>query len=302
MRDGGAVRNPNSKKRKSNAINSNVLALLILSLCLAAGCQQKNTTGGKPTGQASQSGNSNQATQQALDKGDLKLLYQPRQTPKAGSSVASDPQVLEQIIANLNDKIALPWDITISFQNCDGPDAYYDPETHSITMCYQLIDEYDVLFGHKIKDKAKLENAVRGAVASTFFHELGHGLVDAWKLPVTGKEEDAVDQLSTLVLINNTNNGEQMALDGALSFQLYADLGRGETKIFWDEHSLDEQRFYDTICLIYGHAPDKYSYLVRNGTLPEERAELCREDYLKVDRAWRQLLSPYLKLPPGAGD
>jgi hypothetical protein len=122
-------------------------------------------------------------------------------------------------------------------------------------------------------------------------------LVDAWKLPITGKEEDAVDQLSTLVLINNTTTGEQMALDGAITFQLYADLERGQKKIYWDEHSLDEQRFYDTICLIYGHAPDKFAYLVKDGTLPEERAELCREDYPRVARAWRQLLSPYLKHP-----
>jgi hypothetical protein len=239
-------------------------------------------------------------TQSAIDKGDLKLRYQPRKTPKPGSTVASNPEALKQIVANLNDRIALPWDITIAFQDCDEPDAHYDPEAHSVVICYQLIDEYYDLFAHKIKDKAKLDDAVRGAVASTFFHELGHGLVDAWKLPVTGKEEDAVDQLSTLVLINNTKNGEQMALDGAISFQLYADLERGETKIYWDEHSLDEQRFYDTICLIYGHAPDKYSYLVTNGTLPEERAEVCREEYPKVASAWRQLLSPYLNHSPEA--
>jgi hypothetical protein len=103
-----------------------------------------------------------------------------------------------------------------------------------------------LLFGRKIKDKAKLDDAVRGAVAATFFHELGHGLVDAWKLPITGREEDAVDQLSALVLIHNTNHGEQMALDGAMSFKLNADLDRGQTKIYWDEHSLDEQRFYDS--------------------------------------------------------
>ena len=121
--------------------------------------------------------------------------------------------------------------------------------------------------------------------------------MDAWKLPITGREEDAVDQLSALVLIHNTNNGEQMALDGAMSFKLYADLDRGQTKIYWDEHSLDEQRFYDTICLIYGHAPDKYSYFINDGTLPEQRAELCREDYARVESAWHKLLSPFFKHP-----
>ena len=38
-----------------------------------------------------------------------------------------------------------------------------------------------------------------------------------------------------------------------------------------DPHSLDEQRFYDTICLLYGHNPDKYEYLIKNGTLPMNR-------------------------------
>ena len=68
-----------------------------------------------------------------------------------------------------------------------------------------------------------------------------------------------------------------------------------QAKDLLDEHSLDEQRFFDTICLVYGHDEEKYAYLVENGTLPEERALFCSEDYEKVNRAWRQLLAPYLK-------
>jgi hypothetical protein len=41
-----------------------------------------------------------------------------------------------------------------------------------------------------------------------------------------------VDQLSTLVLIEGTEDGEQMALEGALSFKLYADLSKNEEKFF----------------------------------------------------------------------
>jgi hypothetical protein len=183
----------------------------------------------------------------------------------------------------------------VSFEDCEEPDAYYDPETHSITLCHQLVDVYYILFGKKVKDKTKLDNAVKAATAATFFHELGHGLVDAWKIPTTGREEDAVDQLSTLVLIEATEDGEQMALEGALTFKLYADLTRNEEKILWDEHSLDEQRFFDTICLVYGHDEDKHANLVEKGILPDERAALCTEDYERVSRSWHQLLAPYLK-------
>jgi len=254
-----------------------------------------------PTNQGVRSDQNPSKSGLAEDKGDLKLNYQPRKNVDAliaSQSVGTNSQAIEQVIANLNERVALPWDIVISFEDCESPDASYDPETRGLRICYQLIDEYYDLFARKLKDKARLDDAVRGAVASTFFHELGHALVDAWQLPITGKEEDAVDQLSTLVLINHTDKGEQMALDGAVTFALYAELDKNQKKLFWDEHSLDEQRFFDNICLIYGHNREKFAYLVSDGILPEERAELCSQDYPRVARSWRTLLSPYLKKPP----
>ena len=276
-----------------------VLLLGVLG-CASSGCRQA-----KPISTPTANGPNKKTNQIVEDQGELRLRYQPpqetstSQTPRARSS----PQAVEKLIAELNQhliaelnqRLILPFDIDVLLEDCEQPDAYYDPETHQIFLCYQLVDEYYVLFAKKIKDKTKLDDAVTAATAATFFHELGHGLVDAWKVPITGREEDAVDQLSTLVLIEATEDGEQMALDGALAFKLYADLASGEKKIYWDEHSLDEQRFFDTICLVYGHDDEKFAYLVDNGTLPEERASLCSQDYNRVKGAWQQLLGPYLK-------
>jgi len=279
-----------------NPKTANQLLLLLLpiicSVCVASCRINGSTQSSLPT---NENASSDKSKIDPGDYGDLKLSYKPRKNGSTVHTVGSDQQALSQVIANLNDKIALPRDIVVSFEDCDSPDAFYDTDSRQLTMCYQLIDEYYDLFGRKLKDKTKLDNAVRGAVASAFFHELGHGLVDVWKLPITGKEEDAVDQLSTLILMNDTANGEQMALDGAFCFKLYADLDRGQKKTFWDEHSLDEQRFYDSICLIYGRDPDKYAYLVKDHMLPEERAELCREVYPKIASSWYQLLRPYIK-------
>jgi len=278
--------------------------ILLISVVLSAssGCR-RGSPGTAQNGSTNQTANS-QAPETtgpaAEDKGDLRLRYQARKNPSAltaSHKVGSNSQALEKLISELNQRISLPFDMVISFEDCEAPDAFYDPETHQVTLCYQLIDDYYALFGRKIKDKTKLDNAVKAATAATFFHEFGHGLVDAWKIPITGREEDAVDQLSTLVLILGTDDGEHMALEGALSFKLYADLEKGP-KIYWDEHSLDEQRYFDTICLVYGHDEKKFAYLVDNGTLPEERAAFCTEDYEKVSNSWRQLLGPYLKQPP----
>ena len=282
------------------------VTLLLLLLCLAAACR-KDAAGG---GAQADGTNRNVAPSPlqaevagaaSIDKGDLKLRYQPRKNFSADNAshrVGSNQQALEKVITTLNERLALPFDITVSFEDCDDSTAFYDPETHQLTICYQLIDEYYGLFSRKIKDKDKLDDAVRGAVASTFFHELGHGLVEAWQIPITGKEEDAVDQLSALVLVRQSEEGERMALAGAVSFKLYADRDKGWEQLYWDEHSLDEQRFYDIICLVYGRDPEKYAYLVQDGTLPQERAELCTEDYPKIAKSWESLLKPYLKQPP----
>jgi hypothetical protein len=278
-----------------------MLAMISLSIALSAfaGCRQSASQTFQ-NGSASQTAKSQPVEtpgQGPVDSGDLKLRYEPRKkstAPKGDHAVGSNPQTIEKLIADLNQRLKLPFDIYVVFVDCQLPDAFYEPDTREITLCYQLIDEFYDLFAKKLKDKTKLDDAVKAATVATFFHELGHGLVDAWKIPITGREEDAVDQLSTLVLIEATEGGEQMALEGALTFKLYADMEKGE-KIYWDEHSLDEQRFFDTICLVYGHDVKKYEYLVKNGTLPEERAAVCFDDYARVNRSWRQLLAPYLK-------
>lgn len=241
------------------------------------------------------------AQARAKDQGDFKLVYEPKSTFHTGNAnclVGIDQPEIECIIDSLNERVALPYDIVITFKDCEGPNAFYDDKTHQITLCYDLIDDYYDLFSDKIKDAAALNQAVSGTIVHTLLHEMGHALIDAWNLPITGKEEDAADQLSTLILIEETEEGEQIALDSALSFRFYADFDIGEEPPYWDEHSLDQQRFYDILCLLYGHNPEKYSYLIMDGTLPPSRAELCQEDYARLKQSWQTLLAPFVKSPP----
>jgi hypothetical protein len=240
---------------------------------------------------------SNEVGEAPADKGDLNLRYRPRNprtSPIADFSVPSE-QNLEELVAELNQRVKLPVDLYVSFEDCEEPDAFYDPESHQVTMCYQLLDDYVNLFAGYTKDSARLRTLVKSATVSTFFHEFGHALVDLWHIPITGRAEDAVDQLATFVLIESIEDGDKMALDGALSFKLYADLSKGEPKVYWDDHSLDEQRFYDTLCLVYGHNGLRHQNLVKKGDLPAERATHCAEEYKTLRDAWRALLAPYLK-------
>ncbi|MBA3461742.1 MAG: DUF4344 domain-containing metallopeptidase [Deltaproteobacteria bacterium] len=227
------------------------------------------------------------------DRGHLKLIYKgaDSETRKMLRSWGA----FEQIIPQLDKALHLPRDVPITFEKCDEANAYYDPETVAITMCDELVDFYGELFSEYVGDEQK--DAIVGSLVSVFLHELGHALIDQLQLPAVGKEEDAVDQLSTVVLIASGDTGNQMALDGAFSWIAEGETQGEDTTPFWDAHSLNEQRFYNMMCLIYGSSPDDYSEVITDKELPEERAEGCSDEYKLISTSWNKLLEPHLAVP-----
>jgi hypothetical protein len=228
---------------------------------------------------------------------DLKFSYGKRKSfrgPAADHTVLISEQAVYRIVGELKKTIVLPLEIRVVFKECGGPDSYYDEDSHEIVMCYELIATYSELFSRTLKARIGSDESAKNAVVSIFLHEVAHALVDRWDLPITGREEDAADQFSTLVLINDMPNGERVALEGARSYKILAELEKGEEKDYSDPHSLDEQRFFNTICLVYGHRPETHEYLIRNGTLSAERASGCEEDYARLNKSWQTLLAPHL--------
>jgi hypothetical protein len=234
---------------------------------------------------------------------DLKFSYGKRNRFRGSapdSTVLISQQAVYHVVGDLKKQIALPFKIQVLFKDCGDPDSYYDEDSHEIVICYELIDVYSELFSRTVKAKTARDEAAKGAIVSIFLHEVAHALIDGWDLSITGREEDAADQFATLMLINALPDGERMAMDSARSFKSLALVEKGLEKDYSDPHSVDEQRFYNTICLLYGHRPERYEYLIRNGSLPAERAFLCEEDYARVNKSWQKLLAPhFVHLLPG---
>ena len=212
----------------------------------------------------------------------------------ADHTVLISQQAVYRTVEELKKQIAIPLEIQVAFKECGGPDSYYDDDSHEITICYELIEAYSDLFSGSIRARTARDEATKGAVVSMFLHELAHALIDRLDLAITGREEDAADQFSTLMLINSLPDGEQTAMYGARSFKSLAILEEGLEKDYSDPHSLDEQRFYHTICLVYGRRPERYDYLVRDGSIPVERAFECEQGYARVNKSWQKLLAPHL--------
>jgi hypothetical protein len=250
--------------------------------------------------------------------GSFKVVYGAIQDEhfKEIQKIFRETQLLEETAKGLNDVFVLPTNVTITLTQCGEANAFYTPENKTVSLCYELIDQLSDMFLADAKSKEEQEDAgeaIAGATMFTLYHELGHALIDIYDLPVTGREEDAVDQLATILLVEGGDDGEAAALNGALSFLSdeedsaddatdaddSAEVSEEEEEpadiSYWDEHSLGEQRFYNIICWIYGKDPEGYEDLVTDGTLPQERAARCAEEYAKMTRSWDVLLSPKIK-------
>ncbi len=283
------------QKRKPVAIGFLSLFLIILFLASSS----LNRISASPYEGNSSPARSSQKREKIQDKGDFKVVYHKVKNRKYAQwqKELQEEKVLEGIVTDLNQTFALPTNVYVTFTECDEVNAFYDPETHKLSICYELIENYYEIFAKHEKSQDALDDAVVGAIIHTFYHELGHALIDIYDLPITGKEEDAVDQLSTFLLTDGTAAGEKAAIDGARAFYLEAQ--EHDTDIdelaYWDEHSLNLQRFYNIICLVYGQNEKKFAYLVKKGVLPEDRAERCAGEYQQVEKAWVTLLAPYIK-------
>jgi hypothetical protein len=302
-----------------------VLALLSAFALLMAGCSKKTNTGGaantaNTTQTSNAAGNSNtappgmsreemksmadkQGQATVPDKGNFKVVYANPKNEKFVRMNESLKQsgLLEELADELNATIAIPADINITVKECGKVSASWSAQDRSINMCFELMDD----MAERLRPIAKpteLETAVRDSLMFALAHEIGHGLYDLLKLPPTGRSEEAVDQLVTFVLMDSASDkGEQMALSGAMWWErLYQELARsGNDPVELDqawarEHSFDPQRFYNVVCWIYGHSPDKYRRIV-NDVLPEQRAARCPQEYGNLNNIWIAEMKPYLK-------
>lgn len=133
---------------------------------------------------------------------------------------------------------------------------------------------------------------VTSNVIATFYHELGHALIDVLDLPVLGKEEDAADSLSAVLThqIWNEEAATQITYDTAFAYSLYAEDPEDWDGAFADTHSLNQQRYYTLVCLFYGADPKAREQVAVDLELPEDRAEWCEEEFTQADESWAAML------------
>jgi len=198
--------------------------------------------------------------------------------------------VLGRIVAGMNDTFKLPRDIGVVVTSTDVGPAYIS-EANTLVIGYPFIQSIANTFlqAYPNLTAGQLAERVVNVASFVLLHEMGHALVNQLDIPITAREEDAVDNLATVINVEAFPAGGNVVFDFADFFSL---LQANPTALsFWDEHSFDLQRANDAVCHLYGSDPQAYANLA--GLIPQERRVRCRDEWNQISSSWEELLKPY---------
>lgn len=203
---------------------------------------------------------------------------------------------LEKAADKLNKALILPNDLFIRTKDCGDVNAFYNPNDNSVTICYELMEHFFRVFKSNGDADEKAYDKMFAAVQFVFLHEIGHALIDQYKLPITANEEDAADRCSSYINLEELgDDGVRAVLAAADAFAIESKRRSPDNRHMADEHLLQEQRFFNALCMTYGSNPSKYQSFVAEGYLPQARAARCPNEYQRTVDSWKNLLEPWRK-------
>ena len=233
--------------------------------------------------------------------GQLQVVYSPPKSPSAKiwEAAIKEGQFYEKAARRLNNYLAWPRDVLIVVGEIGTANCFYTSDQHRIYMGYEM---YDFVFNcfKSIEDERAALRHTFLSMDFFFYHEMGHCLVGEFNLPITGREEDAADDLAAVSLAEGGQYGGDVALAAAQFFEI---MSRGvdlKKLPFWDEHSLDAQRFYNILTVFYGSNPNRYMFIEK--IVPARTLARSQRDFLHKQRSWDRILNQHLREPKNTGE
>lgn len=242
---------------------------------------------------------------------------------------ANDPkntivkEIIEMMLLNLEtDELLKKLNITVIATECNKENAFYDPQKKQIIVCYELLHKYmelgkEVIARSKILDDLSTEGQMEAAplierimaiigFSFVFQHEVGHAVIDIYKIPVFAAEEQVADSFAIVNTIDeldklypsldefrsvfrNKEQAVKLFLEPiAAQYMVQSVREQIVSSDYANEHPLDIQRFYNIACLIYGSSPTSPSYQYYKQILGS-RASRCPNEYKQALENWKKV-------------
>ncbi|OLQ95013.1 hypothetical protein BIY21_07275 [Vibrio ponticus] len=181
--------------------------------------------------------------------------------------------------------------LTIRYGGDEGP--LYDPQEHTMLMPYSFYNQALHYFEENQYQEKFGRSAQSGAIDTilhTLLHEAGHAYIEDQSIPILGKEEDAVDNFAAVIMLEYVEDGDNAAISAADMFAFESE-DRPEyyqADEYIGEHSFDLQRYFSTLCLVFGSDPQKHVDLLNeiDKDLLNERKDNCVSQYQIISNNW----------------
>jgi hypothetical protein len=143
---------------------------------------------------------------------------------------------------------------------------------------------------------------VHGNLEFILLHELAHVIIEEFDVPILGSVESAADHIATVALIRGDRpDPEQIhrarqfiaAVASGFAAQWNPDHPPVNELLFWDNHGLTIQRFFQITCLLYGSSPSSFPNLPSRAGLPAARAAQCESEFARADRSFQWLIDTF---------
>jgi hypothetical protein len=203
----------------------------------------------------------------------------------------------------LSETFELPEDLAVRGVNGFGPGPFYNPKDKSITYPYLFSTLVFNTLGQLNPNwsQYRLGQGVGAVNSMVFEHEFAHALIDAYNLPVLGREEDAADDLAVLLLIP-AKGGDQFITDAASFWAALSERQRvPQLSDYADVHSFDLQRAFSMLCLLAGSSKEHFQEVAAMRVLPDSRLATCRSEFQQKAQSYEDVLDPHVSAPLNLG-
>jgi hypothetical protein len=226
--------------------------------------------------------------------------YEPRDAYyKAIYDRLQERKVLEelgQFLAPVN----WPRTLRLIAKQCPpGRGIFYNYDEYSLIVCYdffKMLKKITDEASKKYPSFATPQEVIVGGLVGIVLHEAGLAAFDMLGTPLLGSDQDAGDQIASLMGLQFGPQVARTVIKGTYLFWTWQrDQNTSQTFNLASSSSVEPQRAFNALCIAYG-SPQSATFkdLVDKGLLTNARAGNCVDEYKQAAEAFVKTIQPHI--------
>lgn len=213
-------------------------------------------------------------------------------------------QYFEKQVSDLNRNFKLPNNIYIGLGECQHKDAYYNKDSKTIIICYELIFDIHDKFLKEYETNGITEKQATvmtlNVIDYIFYHQLAHALYDTLYSLDNQKIEKNNEQMMNSFANQIKRSMQQDSKDNKIIsvaswFKIMSETQNTKSVNVWNEHGIGFEKFFHMACENSGLDRIKTLNFMEKGFIPAEKLVQCKIKYIEQKEKIELMISPIMK-------